>query len=184
MISARTTAGLDRVMLDGLRSSLVVGQDEVSELAAVGDSAVFKETDLVILSVSLMRTRMLFVLYFTPDRTTREHVATRARRAVDELSEQDLLDAVAESANLICGALSRELGCVFPQIGMSTPNFLKRGSADHLGLLKPGYLQHYRLVLNGWLSFHASLCVIEREDLDFELVATEQAADSGELEMF
>ena len=183
MISPRTRSSLDQAMLQGLRNGLPLRPDLVLSAEPVDDLEACAATRLVMISVALYRTRLIHLIYFTPDAPTLAHFAEKAGRTPEEFGDQDLLDAIAEAANMACGTLSRELGQVFPQIGMSTPNMLHRASADHLPGLGGGYLQHYRIALTSGLVFFASLCVIEREELDFEL-KIEAPTDTGELEMF
>lgn len=66
-------------------------------------------------------------------------------------------ETMAEQANLCCGALKRELGHAWPQLGMSTPAMLRRDVAGALGLLRLTGCLHGRLVLPDGSVQHALL---------------------------
>jgi hypothetical protein len=126
----------------------------------------------------------MVLIYFSPDEATRAHFARARRVSPAELGEQAFIDAISECANLCCGTFNRELGRVYPHIGMSTPNIMDRRCAQHLSLMEYGHLQHFVVRLNQRHDFHASLCVCEYEDLDFEVPPSAEPESTGELEFF
>ena len=83
-----------------------------------------------------------------------------------------------------CGAMSRDLSRVFPNIGMSTPNIIDKECSSSLGRLNWGYIQHFKLEINKDAHFFASLCVSDYADLDFVANTTPVEVSSGELELF
>ena len=101
------------------------------------------------------------------------------------MSEQSFLDAICEAGNLCCGGVNRDLGSVFPWVGMSTPNIVDSRCTAHLGILKYGHLQHFRLSVTDSPPLFLTLCVSESEDLDFDFQIPDLAEQgTGELEMF
>ncbi|UXH79070.1 hypothetical protein [Roseateles amylovorans] len=103
----------------------------------------------------------------------------------EQAAQEALADALAETGNLFCGALNRELGRVFPLVGMSTPHRLDAHCVDHLALLRYGHVRHFRMALDDGSHRLASYCVCAYGDVDF--IAPPVAAGDvgvGELEMF
>ena len=139
----------------------------------------------VMLSVAGCSFRLMLFLHFDADARTGALLARLKGLADPAPSRQWLLDAMSEYGNLGCGALKRELGRVFACLGMSTPHIVDRESLRHLALLRPGYLRHYRLELDGGERLHVSLCVCEQGELDFDPPPREAPAEAaGELELF
>jgi len=184
MISNSARQGFDQLLRQGLRSAFTGPQDSVTDIAPVAGLGDIAETRAVILSVSSYRFRLMMFVHFEPDDATREHFARLHGVTPEQMTGQAFNDAIGECGNMACGALNRELGRVFPHVGMSTPNVLDRHSLSHLHLLRHNHLSHARLTLNGSTHFHASLAVCAFDKIDFEAAAEEQAEVCGELEMF
>jgi hypothetical protein len=182
MISSRARAAFDQMLAASLRSSFPGGH-AAAGFGPVEDFAQVTERRAVMLSVAACRFRLMLFLHFDTD--VRALLAQLRGLPPDAGADQGFLDAMSEYGNLCCGTLNRELGRVFACLGMSTPHIVERESLRHLPLLRPGYLRHYRLDLGGEHRFHATLCVCEKGELDFEPPPAAPAAEAaGELELF
>jgi hypothetical protein len=183
MISHRARRAFDEMLSTSLRGTFAgaaTGFAPVPGLEQVG------ERQAVMLSVAACRFRLMLFLHFDADAATRALLARLKGLAEPAPSDQWFLDALSEYGNLSCGALNRELGRAHACLGMSTPHVVERDSLLHLGLLRPGYLRHYRLELAGGHRFHVTLCVCEQGVLDFEPPPPQEAPAqaAGELELF
>jgi CheY-specific phosphatase CheX len=126
---------------------------------------------------------LLVLIYFTPDALTKAHFAALNKMDVQNMDAQAFTDAISECGNICCGSLNRELAIQFPHVGMSTPNIIDRRCARYLGALGSTHQQHFDIAIPQGPQFHASLCISEFEDLDFDIQISETQS-SGELEMF
>lgn len=183
MISDNARTAFDNLLSQNLRSALA-GADDGCEVSVVPDLSGHTQTRIVALTISSYLFRLMVFIYFTPDESTREHFVRTNKMREAELSEQAFSDAISEAANMCCGALSRDLSQVFPNIGMSTPNMLDKGCATALAILKCGHVQHFKVDINNTERFHATLCISDYADLDFAVDTVAQEASTGELEMF
>lgn len=184
MISARAREGFDSIVERSLRDGLAAGDDASAQSVRLESIDEIPESRAVMLSVASYTFRLMLFLHFEPDDRTRAHFARRLSVDAAELTDQAFLDAVSEAGNMVCGTLNRELGRVFPHIGMSTPHMLDRECLLHIGRLRVGHQRHVRLTLAGETSFHATLYVSDYAAIDFDAPAEEHTAASGELEMF
>ena len=184
MISINAQDGFDHMFTKGIKGGLAASSEDCCEIALLPDLAELEETKLVILTVSSYLFRLMVLIYFTPDKATKEHFARVNKMQVSDMSEQVLYDAISECGNICCGILNRELAHFFPSIGMSTPNILDRECATYLKMLKCGHTQHLRIDINNAVRFHASLCVCDHADLDFKVDLAEEEESTGELELF
>lgn len=185
MISSRAKAGFDNMVMLGMKAALTPSSDEVTELIAVPDLRLPPESHAAILSIASLTFRMLIVLHFSHTPATRRHFARLSRQQVEEMSDQSFVDAICEAGNLCCGGVNRDLGTIFPWVGMSTPNIVDSRCTAHLGVLKYGHLQHFRISSTDSPPLFVTLCVSESEDLDFDFQLPDIAEQgTGELEMF
>jgi len=185
MISSRAKAGFDNMAMLGMRSSLAAAEDQVTELITLPQMSKPPESHAVLLTISSLKFRMLSILYFSHNDVTRQHYARLSKQKAEEMSQQAFLDAICEAGNMCCGGINRDLGSVFPWVGMSTPNIVESHCTSHLGILKYGHLQHYKLSISNDHHAYLSLCVSESEDLDFDFQMPEVSDQgSGELEIF
>lgn len=184
MISTRAKSGFDHMVMQGIKSSLVGPTDTLTSISTSPDLPDIQESKVVILTVASYLFRLMILIYFTPDEATQAHFAGINKVAPEEMTDQAFTDAISECGNMCCGTFNRELGRVFPYIGMSTPNIVDSQCAAHLGLLEHGYLQHFTIDLNADTRFHVTLCVCEYEDLDFEVDIQREPESTGALEFF
>ena len=139
---------------------------------------------MVVLTISSYLFRAMVMFHFSPDAPTREHFARLNRLAPQEMSEQVFMDAIAESGNLCCGILNRELGNFFPHIGMSTPNVIDQQCAAFLSTLKYQHVQHFAMDFAQSPRMHVTLCVSAYDAIDFQVDPEAATAETGELELF
>jgi hypothetical protein len=136
------------------------------------------------LTVSSYLFRLMVMFHFTPDAATFAHFAQLNHASVDEMSEQECMDAIAERGNLCCGILNRDLAAYFPHIGMSTPNVIDRHCAAYLKMLNCGHIQHFAIDIDQVTRLHVSLCVSDYADIDFTADTEAGGNNTGELELF
>ncbi len=184
MISHQAKAGFEFFVTNALKAALSSSSDDQVDITPLEDSSEIKEQRLVILTVSSYLFRALTLMSFTLDAPTRRHLAAIHHSTPEAMSEADYLDVIGEVGNIFCGTLNRDLSHHFPYLGMSTPNVLERQCIDHLSELDASYIQHFRVVVNASVTFHASLCVCDFADIDFQVDTTVTEESHGELELF
>ena len=184
MITERAKASFDRLLVSSLRSGMPVGGASVS-VEPVATIEKNKDKKIVVLTVSSYLFRALAIIYFKPDAATRAYFNRNAEEGSPALGDEEFYDRVAECGNVCVGALNRDLGPFFPHVGMSTPNIIDKDCMQYVDLLGCGLVKHYRVVLAGELTLHATLCVADYGLVDFHVdPAVEVEVDTGELEMF
>lgn len=184
MISANARNGFDHLLIQGFKGAVVAQPEDTCEVSLAPDLSAVKDTKCVVLTVSSYLFRLMVLIYFTPDASTKAHFSRANRIHASDMSDAALIDTVSEFANMCCGALSRDLSRVFPHIGMSTPNIIDKECSSSLNRLNCGHIQHFKLDINKDTHFYASLCVSEYADLDFVADTTPVNVSSGELELF
>lgn len=184
MISNSARDGFNFMLMQGIRSSMVTRSEDQCEITAITDTSGVAEPQMVVITISSYLFRLMVFIHFALDNPTKEHLARTNNAATGEMSERAFIDAMCESANMCCGAMSRDLGNVFPHIGMSTPNILDRECVGFLDLLNCGHIQHFKVGINQTTQFHVTLCVSEYANLDFSANQTLSDMSTGELEMF
>lgn len=93
-------------------------------------------------------------------------------------------DVFPELTNLCCGAINRDLGQHFSHLGMSTPYTLYRQCLPFLDVLRPAFVERFRIGINETVALHATLCVVAYTPLDFTVSPFEAIETAGELEFF
>lgn len=141
------------------------------------------EPQIVVLTMSSFLLRLIVLIHFSPDATTKEYFARISNTPFAEMDEKSFHDIVSEAGNMCCGTLNRDLLPVFPHMGLSTPSILDKQCAAYLDILKYGHIKHIRVDINNTVRFHATMCVCEHTDLDFSVDVDAQES-TGELEMF
>jgi hypothetical protein len=185
MLSQSAKDGFDMLLMQSLKSSLAPAGSAVEvDVLPPGQIGMIADSQIVVLTVSSYLFRLMVMFYFTPNDATRAHFARLNQIAVADMSEQTFMDAIAESGNLCCGILNRDLGNFFPHIGMSTPNVIDRQCAAYLQQLNCQHVQHFSIEQDQAPRFYASLCVSAYADIDFTVAADALGSDTGELELF
>ena len=183
MISNQAQEGFEHVFRHGLKESLSPLADDECVLTVLPDLVEAREPQVVILTISSFLVRLIVLIHFTPDTTTREHFGRLNNKSLEEMDTQTFYDIISECGNLCCGIMNRDLLAAFPHMGLSTPSILHKQCAAYLDVLKYGHIKHIRVDINNSVRFHATLCVSEHADLDFSVdVSAEES--TGELEMF
>ena len=183
MLTQSAKDGFDTLLTQSLKSGMAPSGAQV-EVSVLADDAVIPEKKMVVLTVSSYLFRLMAMFYFTPDAATRAHFARLNNIDEAEMSEQTFMDAIAESGNLCCGILNRDLGNFFPHIGMSTPNVIDSNCAAYLQTLNCQHVRHFAVDMDGAPRFHVTLSVSAYADIDFAVSAEELGSDTGELELF
>jgi len=184
MISTNARNGFDHLFIQSFKGAVVAQPEDACEVNLTPDLSAVKDTKCVVLTVSSYLFRLMVLIYFTPDTSTKAHFSRANKISAADMSDAALIDAVSEFANMCCGALSRDLSRVFPHIGMSTPNIIDKECSSSLDRLNCGHIRHFKLDINKDTHFYASCCVSEYADLDFVVDTTPVNVSSGELELF
>ena len=187
MISSRAKASFDQLFVTALKGAMVATTEDRCDVTQLNGRVGITEPQLVMLTSSSYVFRVFMLIYFRLDAPTRAHFARRSQTTAAELGDHGFMDALCETGNMCCGAFNRELGRVFPHIGLSTPNVLDARCAENLTTLKTGHVQHFQVDVNQSMLFHASLCVCDYADLDFDVGwvnTSRDDVDCGELELF
>jgi hypothetical protein len=184
ILSERARGGFDRVIASATRSAFALHAPDCS-VTPVEAAAVPGEYEVVMLTVSSYRFRVLLFIHFQRNDATRLHLAALGNTTTGEMRDERFADAMMERGNLCCGALNRELSRFFPHLGMSTPCILHGSALEHLGVLRPSTTRDYRAELAPGVVMHLTLAICAIADIDFAF-AEEMAESkaSGELEMF
>jgi hypothetical protein len=183
MISQAARTAMGGMLRQGVRASLLVSPEDSIEFVATLGVGHIQTTHIVMLSVSSYCFRLVLLIHFSPDEATRNHFSKLNKVVASDMNDQAFTDAISECGNICCGSINRGLAKIFPHVGMSTPNIIDRQCANSLALLGGTFEEHVDIILPGGPKLHASLCVSEFEDLDFDVAAGEEES-SGELEMF
>ncbi|MDR5836628.1 hypothetical protein [Caballeronia sp. LZ034LL] len=130
----------------------------------------------LVLTISSLTFRLLFVLHFSDDDATRACYPGAKR-------EQALADVLMEHVNLCCGSINQQLVAHFPDLGMSTPFALSSRCIDFIDELKPDHVWRYALRPGGEAHLAVTACVCAQAPVDFAASAMEEQSD-GELELF
>jgi len=181
-ISDNAKNGFDYMLTQGAKLGLGASGDAI-DVTILPQDAEFAEAKIAILTVSSYLFRIFVMIYFTQDQLTKEHFARVNKTQVADMDDQAFIDAICEAGNMVVGTLNRELARIFPHIGMSTPNIIDRRCNRNLDALHCGHIQHFEITVNQAMTFHATMCVSEYDDLNFS-VDTAAVEDTGELEMF
>lgn len=184
MISNSARNGFDHMLIQGIKSAMATQPEDSCEVSITPDLSEVKETKIVVLTISSYLFRLMVLIYFTPDHSTKALLARASRIAASDMSDQAFIDAISERVNMCCGSLSRDLSRVFPHIGMSTPSIIDKECSSSLNVLNCAHIRHFKVDVNNSAHFHASICVSDYADLDFAVDVTIEDSSCGELELF
>lgn len=182
-LSGRAIRALDQMLEQGLRAALQAGTGDTLHITELADATQITTQRMVVLSVSSYSFRLVVMIHFTPDPTTRAHFARLNRLTPEAMDSQAFTDAILECGNVCCGTINRDLARTFRHVGMSTPNTLDRQCLRYLPMLAGSHERHFAVATPGSAMFFASLCMTAFAPLDFE-ADTPSNESSGELEMF
>ncbi len=197
MISVQAAQAFEAICSHALRSTLCVPMSaaygvpvlpveraQLSDVLAEGDGPGLS----VMLSIAEYGFRMAVLLHVDEGPALRSHIARGLGVDAGDLGQHELRDHVCEMANLFCGAMSRELGRVYPHLGMSTPRVLSRDVLRHLSRLPGAALElHVKARPAAGPALAASLCVAAKDRLDFAAPPLDKLdecpASTGEMEL-
>ncbi|WP_168791947.1 hypothetical protein [Paraburkholderia aromaticivorans] len=180
MISAHATDSFDRIFRKASQARLPLNSGDLCEITPMADVSVgvSKNTQVVVLTISSIVFRLLLILHFDEDDSTRSYYLKGSTE------ERNFQEAFLEICNLCCGAMNQELLRYFPDLGMSTPYVLNARCLPHLHELKPALLSSYSITLDGSVRLAATICVCAHAPLDFVADTSAVEETSGELELF
>ncbi|PRX35923.1 hypothetical protein B0G75_101112 [Paraburkholderia sp. BL18I3N2] len=180
MISAHAKDSFDRIFRKAAQARLPLDSGDLCEIVPIADASVgvSKDTQVVVLTISSIVFRLLLILHFDEDDSTRNYYLK------DSTEERNFQEAFLEICNLCCGAMNQELLRYFPDLGMSTPYVLNARCLPHLHELKPALLSSYSIRLDGSVRLAATVCVCADAPLDFLADTSALEETSGELELF
>lgn len=181
-VSERAKQGFDAIVEHCMRTALVPAGHTVSGLDTLPQAP--DQGGVVMLTVASSTFSLVLFLHYDTDLLSRQRLALSHGLDPNAMTEQAYEDALAESGNLLCGALNRELGRVFPLVAMSTPNRLSANSVKHVSLLRSSHVKHLRMRLDSGSACDVTYCVCAYSDVDFTPAAIEEDVGSGELEFF
>lgn len=179
MISSHAKDSFERIFRQAAQSRLTVDPNDVCDITPLArdDENVDSEGDVVVLTISSIEFRLILVLHFKEDSSTRDYY-------VREGSDASFQEVFLEVCNLCCGAMNQSLHEYFPDLGMSTPYVLHARSVTHLDQLKPAYLASHAVTINGTVQLSATVCVCAYAPIDFVANVSAAQETGGELEFF
>jgi hypothetical protein len=179
VITGHATDSFDRIFRKAAQARLPLDSGDTCEIAALAEAGtgVTKDTQVVVLTISSIVFRLLLILHFDEDDSTRSYY-------LKETDERTFQEVFLEICNLCCGAMNQELLRYFPDLGMSTPYVLSARCLGHLRELKPAFLSSYSITLNGSAKLAATVCVCTHAPIDFVADMNAIEETSGELELF
>jgi hypothetical protein len=179
LISAHAKDSFERIFRKAAQTRLPMNADDACEISPLADAGAHAghNAKVVVLTISSIVFRLLLILHFEENETTRRYY-------LNDADDRPFQEAFLEVCNLCCGAMNQELLRSFPDLGMSTPYVLDARCLPHLRELKPALVSSYSVVIDGAVRLAATVCVCTHAPLDIiaDTSAVEEA--SGELELF
>jgi hypothetical protein len=178
VISDQARRSIEQIFVQAA-STRLAPRDHVSMDVAPADAAKQNASlppNALVLTISSMTFRMLFVLHYADDAATRECY-------LDASSDRTLNEVLMELVNLCCGSVNQQLVAHFPDLGMSTPYTLSSRCIDYLEELKPDHVWRYELRLGDVSRLDVTLCVCAKASVDFA-AGDAEVQEEGELELF
>jgi hypothetical protein len=177
LFSDQSRRGLARVFERCARSAVVRSPQDVCEITAEPAGAGFGADQLLVITTSSFRFRLLTLFHLPDNESNRAYF-------VPEGSGVSLQEGFAEVANLCCGALNREISPLFPHLAMSIPCRLDARCLDHLPQLNPQYTARFSININSAVKVGVTLCMCCTAQVDIPATLNAVQQSSGELEMF
>jgi hypothetical protein len=179
VISTQALNSIERIFMQAARSRLPVDASHSCEVVPAALTGINQGADanVVILTIASIDFRILLMLHFSADDTTRRYY-------VGGGAEGTLLEAFMEVANLCCGAMNQQLVEWFPDLGMSTPYALGSACVRYIDELKPNHVATYEVTIESTVRLGATLCVCASAPLDFVASVADMTESAGELELF
>lgn len=179
MISEKTKSSVNSIFAKAAKANLALNGSDQIEVAQMTNVRLdqLPGNGMVVLTISSYLFRLLIVFHITQDDSTKRYFT----RSSDD---KDFFEVFGEHGNLCVGEMNRDLGTHFLHLGMSTPYALESKCAPFISELKPSYLSHHRIGINGDIALHATLCLCAYAPLDFHFQINDVGQETGELELF
>ena len=179
VISESTKQGFDFIFTKAAKANLVVNSGDSIEITPLPGGKVVEtpEKEIVVLTISSYLFRLLTIFHINPDKVTAAYYSKSETGPV-------FTEVFSEMANLCCGAMNRDLHNHFPHLGMSTPYLLESKCMPFLKELRPQHVAQHKIVINGSLTMHATLCLCAYAPMDFRVDMSAPEEETGGLEMF
>jgi hypothetical protein len=179
MITAEAKRSIEAIFEQAARSRLTANAGDscaITPVALEGRNDTLGPCAIV-LTISSIAFRLLFVLHFSNDDATRAYY-------LGGDSSRTLNEVLTETGNLCCGYMNQQLVRYFPDLGMSTPFELSSRCVAYLDELKPDHVWGYELRLGESARIDATLCVCANAPLELVAEVADEAGNEGELELF
>lgn len=180
MISDQAKTSFEQLFIKSITTN-ITGDCEIE---AIGNIDNIIEDEFVLLMITSPVFRIVAIFYLNREDTAKRFFADKTNSDSQIVSDAEFNDVFFEFANVCCGMMNRELLKYFGYLGMSTPTVLKKQSATFLAALDPGFMQPFKMTVNGSFVLHFTLCVSDFADLDFRADISETEDGTGELELF
>jgi len=179
VLSAQAKQGVDLVFTKAARANLTLNATDSIEIEQIFGVKLFEppEKSLLVLTVASYVFRLVTIFHVEADKITEDYFTRDGSAGL-------FADVIGEIGNRCCGAMNRELGNHFLHLGMSTPYMLKSKCFQFLNELKPTYVSQHRILINGSVSMHATLCFCAYAPIDFRIDTSAAEEVTGELELF
>lgn len=183
MITPRAIEAFDAFATAAARAALGEAT-QVDPIPALPEPPPTGDGRAVVMSICDYAFRALTFLHFDDDAATRALVCAADGADPAQLDARAFEDRICETANLLSGAINRELARTFPDVGMSTPLTVMRGAAARLERLRPSHVGHFRLGTEAGAALALTVCICAFAHVDFERPPADATQACGELEMF
>ncbi|MGK5093810.1 hypothetical protein WDW89_17585 [Deltaproteobacteria bacterium TL4] len=140
--------------------------------------------EFVVLTLCSYDFRVFMTVHFTCTKRTIQYVSESLHIPPEQVTREKFYDYLGEYGNNYCGTVKRELQCVFPHLGMSTPDLLEERSFRYFEHLKFEYSLYSEAVSENNVRLTFGLYVCPYGDLNFMLPEKKEEIVSGELEFF
>lgn len=187
MISERAKTGFKNLLSRCLEESLRSGAYPTWSIEPLSDGKEYEKQQFIMLTVSSYDFRMMVLLHFTRNASSHRYVAETLQLDPGSLEQSRYDDYLSEVGNTFCGAYKRELGKVFPYLGMSTPNLLFPECLQYIKTWPVEYETHLRAHDGDQAEFFGSLYIASSDAIDFDpqvLVSQVDEMETGALEFF
>jgi hypothetical protein len=179
VITDQTRHSIAEIFCQAARTRLPAKPGDSCEITAapMWDAGHPAARHAMVLTISSIAFRLLFVLHFDNDDATRGYYGGGD-------TTRSLPDTLMEFANLCCGYMNQQLVNYFPDLGMSTPYELNSACVDYLDELRPAHVWAYELLIGGTARLGVTLCLCAQAPLDFRAELATADESEGELELF
>lgn len=163
VLSERTTRALSDAFRKVADTTLVRNAGDQCEIASAteaGDAVLRHSPTILMITLSSFLFRLVTVFQMAEDQETRGYFLGGSEAA-------RLEDNFAEQANMLCGALSRELTAQFRHLAMSIPYRLEAQATHFLQDLQPQLQVGFDVTINQLARLRIILCLICSRPIEF-----------------